>query len=47
MDLQTKQKIIEKWKNYFPEQQIFFFAAKTFYNMVGNMDKSFLNTCIW
>lgn len=29
------------------EQQLFSFAAKTFYNMVGNMDKSFLNTYIW
>lgn len=30
-----------------PEQQLFSFAAKTFYNMVSNMDKSFLNTYIW
>ena len=29
------------------EMQIFSFAASTFYNMVGNMDKSFLNTYIW
>lgn len=30
-----------------PEHQLFSFAAKTFYNLVGNMDKSFLNTYIW
>ena len=29
------------------EMQIFSFAASTFYNMVGNTDKSFLNTYIW
>ena len=29
------------------DQQIFSVAASTFYKMVGNMDKSFLNTYIW
>ena len=29
------------------DQQTFSVAASTFYNMVGNMDKSFLNTYIW
>lgn len=30
-----------------PDTQIFSFAASTFYNMVGNMERTFLNTYIW
>ena len=30
-----------------PRQQVFSFAASMFYNMIANMDRSFLNTFVW